>query len=445
MEILSRFSQDTEVALVYFYPKHELREEFQRAGIRLFFLDIPETYHFGKAVLRLVKLIRKEKPDLLISCLWRADMITRMASWITGVPLVGTLVNDSYSPIAWKDKKGLKYKIVYGLDRWTSKIPVHWIANAQALVDSHIKTLGLDPEKISVVYRGRSVPEGNVIAREERPACPELDSGKQSSNEFKGFKEEIASATKSLSENSSLQESSLAMTRNSPTRSVSPQSEITASSPQSVSSQTGIPIRNFISYGRLLERKGFQDAINAFAKVLSSYRDCTLTIFGDGPYRKELEKLVQVLELQNSVFLPGKISNPMEVLLNGYFLPERDNQLPTTDNRQPTTAHCFLFPSWYEGFSGALVEAMMARMPIIASDISMNLEAVEKEKTALIYPATNPDELAQKMLWAIQNPTQMIVMGEKARELAIRKFDIEKIAKEYEQVLLSILPKLKNR
>lgn len=87
----------------------------------------------------------------------------------------------------------------------------------------------------------------------------------------------------------------------------------------------------------------------------------------------------------------------------------------------------------------------MAGIPIIASDIPMNLEAVEKDKTALIFQTNHSDELAQKMLWAIQNPTQMIEMGKKARESAIRRFDIEKITKEYEQVLLSILDKLKNQ
>lgn len=391
-----------EASLVYFYPKHELREEYQRAGIRLFFLDIPETYHFVKAVYRLVKLIRREKPDLLISCLWRADMISRMASWITGTPLVGTLVNDTYSTLARKDKKGWKYQMVYWLDRWTAKIPVHWIANAQALVDSHVKTLGLDSRKITVVYRGRSIPERNVIAparsggREEQPACPELDSGNQSF-----IDQETAS-------------------------------------PDSVGIAVTGEIRNFISYGRLLERKGFQDVINAFSQVQKEYPDCALTIFGEGPYRKKLELLVQDLGLQDSVFLPGKIPNPMEVLLNGY------SPLPNV-HCSLLAAHCFLFPSWYEGFSGALVEAMMAGIPIIASDIPMNLEAVEKDKTALIFQTNHSDELAQKMLWAIQNPTQMIEMGKKARESAIRRFDIEKITKEYEQVLLSILDKLKNQ
>ena len=276
------------MALVYFYPKQELKREYEEAGVRLIFLDIPEAYYFPLAVSRLVRLIRTEKPDLLISCLWRADIITRIASWITGVPLLGTLVNDSYSPMAWKDKKGLKYKVVYWLDRLTAGIPVHWIANAQALADSHVQTLGLKREKISVVYRGRAVVARDFIARtryEDEAIFPIENS----------FNQETASAADDFSEKVGSIESSLAVTR------------------------------NFISYGRLLERKGFQEAIAAFSQIIQTYPDCTLTIFGEGPFRKNLETQIQHLGLSHSVFLPGKISNPMDLLVSN------EKEHPTSD------------------------------------------------------------------------------------------------------------------
>ncbi|WP_026952181.1 glycosyltransferase [Algoriphagus mannitolivorans] len=348
LELLSRFSSGIETFLVYFYPRHELKDEYERVGIRLLFLDIREKYHLISGARRLVKLIREEKPDLLVSSLWRADIMTRFASWITGVPLVGTLVNDSYSEMAWKDKSGLKHRIVYWMDRITAGIPKFWIANAKALVDSHLKTLGLDPNKISVVYRGREIPV--------------LKSGVER------------------------------------------------------------PIRDFISYGRLLERKGFQDAILAFGDVIKSYPECTLTIYGEGPYRKELETLILDLGLENSVTLPGKVSEPHCLL-------------PTAD--------CFLFPSWYEGFSGALVEAMMAGIPIIASDISMNLEAVEDGRTALIFPVKNCEKLSELMIIAIEDPVKMKELGHFARSEAIEKFDIQKIAYQYEETLKRIYSDLK--
>jgi glycosyltransferase involved in cell wall biosynthesis len=394
LDILSRFSKEIDVGFVYFYPKHDLKEDYERAGIRLFFLDIPESYHFPLAISRLVKLIRLEKPDLLVSSLWRADIITRIASIITGVPLVGTLVNDSYGPMAWKDKHGLKYKLVYWLDRLTARIPIHWIANAQALSDSHVKTLGLKREKISVVYRGRQVPPRSVPR-----SVPARPSGGSSQTE---------------------------MDKNG--------DRFPEKSGQTVPRDDGIS--HFISYGRLLERKGFQDAIQAFSEVIKTYPNCTLTIFGEGPYRKELEKLIQSLGLKESVFLPGKIPNPIEVLLTGYF-PKQGVTLSGVEG-QLTTAHCFLFPSWYEGFSGALVEAMMAGIPIIASDIPMNLEAVKDQESALVFPVGDRNALKEKMNYAIENPELMLELGNQARTVASQRFDIEVIAKEYEGVLKSI-------
>ncbi|WP_339698718.1 glycosyltransferase family 4 protein [Algoriphagus aquimarinus] len=422
LEILSRFSDQLDVTLVYFYPKHELKAEYEKSGIRLIFLDIAESYHFPLAISRLVKLIRKEKPDLLISSLWRADQITRIASLISGVPLIGTLVNDSYAPISWKDKKGLKYKGVYWLDRLTSGIPKHWIANAQALADSHVKTLGLEADKISVVYRGRSVP---VIAPARRGGRTE--GTKQSINKSKdcfvvpprndgGF---VIARTRYEDEAISTNEQN---------------------------------IYQFISYGRLLERKGFQDAIQAFALVIQKYPNCNLTIYGEGPYRSNLENLITSLGLTDCVKLPGKFNSGS----NNFSL--KDKQIATSSLGTPRSrklsgddpapiapnlsslnlllsSNCFLFPSWYEGFSGALVEAMMAGIPIIASDIPMNLEAVTADINALTFPVKDVKALTQKMLYAIENPDRMAELGKAARLEAIQRFDIEKIAKEYEELL----------
>jgi glycosyltransferase involved in cell wall biosynthesis len=101
-------------------------------------------------------------------------------------------------------------------------------------------------------------------------------------------------------------------------------------------------------------------------------------------------------------------------------------------------ADCFLFPSWYEGFSGALVEAMMAGIPIIASDIPMNLEAVKHKETALVFPVRNGHELAKSMEYALEHPAEMKAIGQRARAKAIEHYDIEKIAKQYEELLLEI-------
>ncbi|TXE02401.1 glycosyltransferase [Algoriphagus aquimarinus] len=374
MELISRFSPEIKAELVYFYPRHDLKEDFANAGVKTHFLDIPETYHFPLAIWRLIKLINKHKPDLLISCLWRADIISRIASVFTGVQLVGTLVNDSYGTFSMQDKKGLKHKFVFWLDKWTAFIPIHWMSNANALVDAHVKTLGLDARKISVVYRGRSVPE----------------------EKWENGREEIPIAI-------------------------------------------GRDFR-FLSYGRLLERKGFQDAIQAFSYVVKNHPNCSLTIYGEGPYRSQLENLITSLGLTAFVKLPGKFEGPTNLSPIAIGAPNLSSHNPRnlSSLNLLLSSDCFLFPSWYEGFSGALVEAMMAGIPIIASDVPMNLEAITPGQNGIVFPVKNIDSLKSQMQFAIENPEQMEEFGKNARMTAIQRFDIEKIAKEYEGVLLEV-------
>lgn len=364
LEILSRFSKDIDVVFVYFYPKHELKQAYEHAGIRLIFLDIPESYHFWKGITRLINLIQSEKPDLLISCLWRADIITRIASLITGIPIVGTLVNDSYGTLAWKDKKGIKYKFVYWIDRLTACIPLHWIANAQAIKESHIQTLRIKPVNISVIYRGRPIYSSMTW---HKASLPTMDKGKME------------------------------------------------------------PILNtfrLVSYGRLLERKGFQDIIFALQDERFQGQLVELTIYGDGPYSSSLQKLITELNLNTRVFIKGKVNNPVS-LLNHY--------------------DCFIFPSWYEGFSGALVEAMMVGIPIIASDIPMNLEAVKDQESALVFPVRDSQTLAEKITYAINHPQEMAKIGKNARSKAIQAFDIEIIAQQYEQKLRDLFTQISKK
>jgi glycosyltransferase involved in cell wall biosynthesis len=470
LEILSRFSKEVEVVFVYFYPKHELKEEYEKAGIRLIFLDIPEYYHFPLAINRLVQLIRKEKPDLLISALWRADIITRIASLITGVPLVGTLVNDSYAPIAWKDKQGLKYKLVYWLDRLTAGIPIHWIANANALAESHVTTLGLRRERISVVYRGRRVP--SVIASAAKQSVDDLldKSGfgirvpiaigrgleNESPNSYRGENEGLERM-----DDEGLGKRDLGEGRkeNESLNSYRGENESSQAEVDKDTDCRVVPPRNddyrFLSYGRLLERKGFQDAIQAFATVIQTHPNCTLTIYGEGPYRASLESLINRLGLEEKVKLPGTFNsglNTKQIATSSLGTPRNDDTSPiaigapnpqSPNLQSPNlsslnlllSSNCFLFPSWYEGFSGALVEAMMAGIPIIASDIPMNLEAITDQVNGLTFPVGKPEKLAEQMRFAIEHPKKLDEFGAAARKEAKERFDIEKIATEYEEIL----------
>jgi glycosyltransferase involved in cell wall biosynthesis len=174
----------------------------------------------------------------------------------------------------------------------------------------------------------------------------------------------------------------------------------------------------FVFVGRLIERKGLRELIEAFVKLKETHNDIQLDIYGKGDFHKELSNLIDKHHMNESIFLNGPV-------LNGF------TKFYESD--------CFVFPSWYEGFSGSLVEAMLVGIPIVASNISMNLEAVTDNKTALVFEVKNISDLTKKMQTMINNYPEMVEMGKKARTEALSRFDINQIAHQYESFLKSVV------
>src|SRR5215470_16845727 len=123
LDILKHFSNETDARVIYFYKGHELKESYERAGIPLVFVDL-EGNSFFKGVAALKKMIREERPDIIVSSIYRANIISRIACWQTKTRLVGTFVSDSYGKLRQQElkQKGIlwKHKFVWMLDRWTS-------------------------------------------------------------------------------------------------------------------------------------------------------------------------------------------------------------------------------------------------------------------------------------------------------------------------------------
>ncbi|MCY7834511.1 glycosyltransferase, partial [Bacillus spizizenii] len=67
---------------------------------------------------------------------------------------------------------------------------------------------------------------------------------------------------------------------------------------------------NFVNMGRLSPEKGQDNLIKAFHTHIQNYPDSRLYILGDGPLRKDLQKIVDSLELQNHIYLVGQLENP---------------------------------------------------------------------------------------------------------------------------------------
>lgn len=87
----------------------------------------------------------------------------------------------------------------------------------------------------------------------------------------------------------------------------------------------------------------------------------------------------------------------------------------------------FVLPSYREGIPKSTQEAMAIGRAVITTDVPGCRETVIDGKNGFIVPKWNPQALAEKMIYFIENPEQIQVMGEESYKIAQEKFDAEKV------------------
>jgi glycosyltransferase involved in cell wall biosynthesis len=82
---------------------------------------------------------------------------------------------------------------------------------------------------------------------------------------------------------------------------------------------------------------------------------------------------------------------------------------------------------------------MFAGKPIVASSILPNRESVEHNQTALLVPVQDTEGLAEAMLKMLDRPEDAARFGTRAREEALRRFDIRRIAEQHEELYRRVI------
>lgn len=174
----------------------------------------------------------------------------------------------------------------------------------------------------------------------------------------------------------------------------------------------------FLNVGRLFPVKNHKDLLLGFKGFVARNPEATLHIVGDGPLRNELAQLIKNCELEGKVYLMGSRSDVPQLLAD---------------------FDCFVFPSLAEGFSGAIVEAMFAGLPILASDIPQNKEAVTHLKTGYLFHAGSAAEIEKAMTWFRDNREIATVLAQNAYTHAKENFELKKVVEKLETYLQSLL------
>jgi glycogen(starch) synthase len=163
-----------------------------------------------------------------------------------------------------------------------------------------------------------------------------------------------------------------------------------------------------LAIGRLVEEKGFDTALTAFAKVRARFRRARLALAGDGVARAALERQAAELGISRAVDFLGWVA-PAEV-------PQLINA--STMVLQPSR--------WKEAFGlVALQGAQMAR-PVIASRVGGVPEVVVHGDTGLLVEKEDPGALADAILYLLDNPDVAARMGIVGRQRALEEFTIER-------------------
>lgn len=170
---------------------------------------------------------------------------------------------------------------------------------------------------------------------------------------------------------------------------------------------------------RLVEDKGQAYLVQAIARLKKDYPNVFLILVGDGRERKKLEKLIKKEGLLSNVLLtPGepdisKLLTVMDVVT-----------LPATHR---------------EGFGLALVEAMIAKKVIVASDIWAINSIIRDRVNGFLVPPKNAAALAETLRYIFQNPSFVESVIVNSYDTAIRLYSIDRMVSELETVYTEVI------
>jgi len=155
-------------------------------------------------------------------------------------------------------------------------------------------------------------------------------------------------------------------------------------------------------------QKGQDILIEAMAALPSTMSAVLCALIGDGPARRQLERMAQELGVATRVRFLGYRRDVADFL---------------------AAADLFVFPSRWEGMPIALMEAMWMGLPVVASDISASRETLGQGEYGRLVHAESPGALAEAIAGLLGDTRARIELGLRAQTYARNTFAPERYAK----------------
>ncbi|HEY0428222.1 MAG TPA: glycosyltransferase [Pyrinomonadaceae bacterium] len=329
-------------------------QDIRDAGFKVIEMDVSGKRPFLKAAQKFRKIIAEEKPDVIHSWLYDANVSARLASLLNGkTPLVTSLQLADYEPEVARIGNYNPHKVsaLKAIDKFTAFLAAPFFVPCSEFVkNSYRRRYGLDESKTEVIY--------NAVNIDALPA--------------------------------------------------------TKADLKKIRAKLELPADAFVylNVGRLDPQKNHKVLFEAFQAVSAEIPNAFLLLAGIGHLENELKNLAESLEINEKVFFLGR-RNDVGALLE--------------------LADVFAFPSFFEGLPVALIEAMLKRLPCVASRIEVFEEVIDDGETGLLINPTSAVELKDAMIKLYKDEKLRESLGENAFREAKAKYDIAVTARQWEK------------
>ncbi|GAB1793261.1 glycosyltransferase family 4 protein [Priestia megaterium] len=164
----------------------------------------------------------------------------------------------------------------------------------------------------------------------------------------------------------------------------------------------------FLFIGRILKDKGVIEYIKAAETVKERYPEARIQILGSFDTNPTAIKEEYIYKYVNEGLI---------------------EYLGSTNDVRPYLEKCqvFVLPSYHEGTSKSMLEAMATGRPIITTDAPGCREPVINEGNGFLVPVSNVEKLAEKMIWMIEHQDKVEEMGRESLKICREKYDVKKV------------------
>jgi glycosyltransferase involved in cell wall biosynthesis len=162
--------------------------------------------------------------------------------------------------------------------------------------------------------------------------------------------------------------------------------------------------------GNLRRIKGHRVLVGAASMVLAKHPEARFVVWGEGPERESLGRLIGLHGISEAFVLPG---------------------LRQDIGKAMAACDVFVQPSLEESFGLAAAEAMCCGVALVASAVGGLCELVEDGRSGLLFEPGNADALAEQVSRVLDDPAEGAALGGRGRERILAFFDVERMKYDY--------------